>query len=191
MKKIIKITLVGVLILCMSATLTLLILSNKKVSYFIDISRPDNIVVYYGSSTNNVVYEKDSEEYLSIYTFITKCHNQKSLDSFLRGNLSKKPKIVEQNDCRLDFNNLLISFAYYAPQPVKLNDKTYSYNGSGYWYKNLVFIIPDTNWDYNSVAIIPPSDSNHYVSAYNYNLYYQTYSNYSLEYNNLYKFAKS
>lgn len=190
MKRKIKIFLVVALILFILISATLIILSNTKISYYINISKPDNIVVYSSSYSNNIVYEKDSKEYIEIYNAIKRCHKQTTLTALCKHNLSKTPQILETETSTVDFNQLLISFAYNTPQPLKLKNKTYNYNNSGYWYKSLIFEISNTTWSYNSIAIIPPSNSSYYVSPYQYNLYYQTYSNYNLEYENLLSFKR-
>lgn len=149
-------------------------------SYCIPINRPDSIVVYYNKSSDNIVLNKNSSSYNKIYKQLTQSHQQPILMAFVENSLNKEPKIVEHEVRMVDYSGISIEFVYDSPQVIKTNGKIYKVNGDVYWYQSIVFNISKTdNFKYNTVAVIPPYDSNNYISPLHHTVSCKIYSNYS------------
>ncbi|MBQ7881033.1 MAG: hypothetical protein IJ358_04250 [Clostridia bacterium] len=180
-----KILIATILIIVTFTTISLVALSLAKVSHCMDINAPSQIVVYYNKSSTNIVFEPNDEEYKSIYSSIKKAYKQPMLKALVDNKLFKDVKIIENDNSPINFKGIKISFVYNTPQVVKYKSKLYNHNGENYWYGKLIFdITQDDAYQYNTVAIIPPENSNMYVSAYSYSLYYSGYCNFNSVYNN-------
>lgn len=154
---------------------------TTKVSYAMGIPKPDRIVVYYNSSSNNMVFERDSDDYGNIYNSIIGSFKQRTIVSFVNGNLSKKPKIVEHASS-VDFDGLKVNFVYDSPNVVKQKNNLYIIDGEECWYQSLIFDISSQNkYQYNSIAIIQPDNT------FDYSVIYKAYSNFGKCYDDLIK----
>lgn len=183
MTKKIKICLVWLTIIVILSSLLLATLLIKK-SYCISINKPDSIVVYYKNSSTNIVLEKNSSSYNKIYKQLKQSYQQSMLISFVNNSLGKNPKIITHEVQQIDYADINIEFIYDAPQIIKTNGKTFKLNGEVCWYQSLVFkISKNNNFKYHSIAIIPPSDSNNYISPSHHTISCKAYSNF----NDLYK----
>lgn len=151
-----------------------------KTSYCMPISAPDTIVVHYNDSSNNIVFEKGDKNYNKIYEQLSKSYKKSIFTAFIKGELNKDPKISASDIEELDYSGINIAFVYDSPQIVKTKSGTYTRNGEVYWYQTLVFnIVENDRYQYNSIAIIPPYDSNDYISPAHYTLTCKAYSNFS------------
>lgn len=184
----IKIIISVVLLLVSIITATLVTFNFVKTSYMININTPSRIIVYYNKDINNLVFEKNSNEYNKIYSLVDDSHKQTILTSLFEGNLLKKESIEKIASRQIDFSGIKISFVYDTPQIVKFKNKTYLDGTNSYWYKTLVFDISSQDtFSYNTIAIISAQNSDNIDLQYTYQLQYLTFSNY----NNLYKYSLS
>ena len=149
------------------------------------INAPDKIIVYYNSSSNNVVYEPDDNTYHKIYQMINNAHKQTILTSVFNGQLFKDVTIIEHSSKTVKFDGIKVSFIYNTPQIAKLENKIYP---NQVWYQNLMFeISSEDTFNYNSVAIISPESNS---TTFSYKSHYLTYSNYCELYNYLSSISK-
>ena len=165
-------------VIAVIAVILMTLLAPMLINTFhcIPIKAPDAIIVYHNSGANNVVLEKSADAYDKIYKQLIASYNQNMIKAFFKGDLSKKPKISTHNIEEIDYAGITIEFVYNAPQI--LQNKRFKQNGKIYWYQALVFKTSSTNkYQYNTVAIISPSDSHDYISPYHYTVSCQSYSN--------------
>lgn len=185
MNKTKKIKIIATIILSLVAIITigLIVLSTKTTYHGIDFCRPSQIIVYYNSETNNVVFEQGDEYYNKIYNSIVDAYKQPILSAFLSNKLFKDVKIVKNDATAIKFDGIFISFVYDLPQAVKYKNKMYIDGGETYWYQTLIFSLSHNNkFQYNQIAIIPPENSNKYVDKYTYSIHYKMYSNFKSTY---------
>lgn len=176
---------ISVILLCVAViTVCLVTLTLNTVSYNMHINKPSQIIVYYNNEYGNIVFEPTSNEYSKIYSLLIDSYNQPILKAFVSGDLSKNVKVVENQSTKINFTGIKINFVYDSPQIVKYKNKLYTNNDDNYWYQNLIFDINNADkFQYNNVAIIPPSSSKYYIGQYNYSLHYKAYSNFNNVYN--------
>jgi len=173
----ISISIISIITIVLGTLLALLLI---KKSYYMPINAPDRIVVYYNNESTNILFEKDDDNYERIYSQLIKSYKQSILKSLFSNSINNNPKIVETTNGKIKYNGIKINFMYDKPQVVKLNNKLYNYNNEVYWFQNLVFTISSANkYQYNEVAIIPPDNSNNYISADSYILSFHGYSNFN------------
>ena len=178
MTKKIKISISIILITTLLLGSVLALFLIKK-SYYPPVIAPDRIVVYYNSDSNNILFEKNDENYNKIYNQLIKSFKQSMLISLFSGSINNNPKIIEHDNSKIKYDGIKINFMYDKPQVVKLNNNLYLHNNETYWYQNLVFTISSIDkYQYSEVAIIPPENSNNYISYDTYILSYQGYSNF-------------
>jgi hypothetical protein len=188
MKKTTKIKLIATIIVLLVALITIAILtiSLNTISYSMQFNAPSRIVVYCDSESGNQVYEPNSKQYEEIYTTICNSYSQTILSAIKSNSLNKKVKIEKVEPTSINFSGIKVNFVYDTPQIVKFKHDIYLVDDETCWYQNLIFSIDNQNkFKYNSVAIIPPSTSNHYVDSYTYSLQYFVYSNFGTTYNKL------
>lgn len=179
-----KILIAIILLLVTAITTSLVVLSTTTISHCMQINAPNRIAVYYNSESNNKVYDSDTEQYNVMYNAILDGFKQTTLSSLLNKQLFKDVKIKSVSSTEIDFSGIKIVFMYNNPQTVKYKKKLYSHNDKNYWYQSLIFNITDYNgFKHNTIAIIPPSEDKSFVSYFNYNLYYQAFSNFKNVYN--------
>ncbi|MFQ6724169.1 MAG: hypothetical protein ACLRFE_02415 [Clostridia bacterium] len=179
-----KIIISIILIFVAVCTAILLTLQFNNISYLPNINKPSRIIIYYNSEKNNVVFEQNDEEFNLIYSSLTKAHKQSLLNATFNGELLKKCRIIENDPSSISFEHIKLCFDYNLPQSLKLKNDLYSYNNNVYWYQQLIFdIINNDDFKYNSIAIIPPSNSPYYVDQFTYTLQYLSYSKLDNAYN--------
>lgn len=179
-KIIISIVLISVTLL----TALLVALSINTTSYLMAINQPNRVVVYHNNSTVNKVYESSNKEFSKLYSLFNKSFEQKILPAILSGELNNNVK-VKQSTGEIKPGNICIAFMYDAPQVLKLNKDSYKdESGKNYWYQSLIFnVVSKDDYQYHTIAIIPPEDSSQFISNFNYNLCYQVYGNFNKLYN--------
>lgn len=180
----IKIIVSIILIFVALVATTLTTLSLTHISYSMNFNSPSRIIVYYNNENNNMVLEPNDAEYKEIYSLILGAYKKSTINAITSNSLSKKVKIIQNKETDIDFDGVKISFVYDTPQVLKYKDKIYCNNDQTYWYQNLIFYITNVdNFQYNTVAIIPPIGSKQYVSPFTYLLHYEAYANFSKTYN--------
>lgn len=168
------ITLMGVTVLSMSLI---------KTSHIMELNRPDKIIVYYNSTSNNIVFEPSDSEYQTIYKMVNNAHKQSILTSIFNGQIFKDVDLIEHGLQKINFDGIKISFVYSTPQIAKLKDEIHP---SNIWYRSLIFNISSENeFNYHSTAIMSPENNN--VGDFTYTSHYMTYSNF----NNLYNYLNT
>lgn len=157
----------------------IIVASTNTISYSMNISKPDRIVVYYNSSSTNKVFEPGDEQYNQIYSWITDSFEQKIISAFIKGELFKKIKVTKTSSS-VDFEGIKVNFVYDSPNAVKIKENIYLNNGEECWYQSLIFNIHSQHkYQYNNIAIIEPGNT------FDYKVSYKAYSNFSKCYNNL------
>ena len=149
---------------------------NNKV--YLNIARPNSIVVYNNSLSKNKVYESGSVEFENIYLNIQNSFKQSKWTALTKGKLFEKQNIQTLSST-IDFEGYVVNFIYDSPQSLKCNGNDYFILDKAVWYKSLVFNLNQNGWEYNSIAIIPPESSSFYFSPYGMIAYYITYSNFT------------
>lgn len=183
-----KIIVAVVLFLVCIVTSVLLTMKFNKISYMMNINKPDNIIVYYNSQSNNKVFSPKDKEYENIYSLIVNGSKQSVLSAMFNGELSNNVYVEKVDSSEIKFNTIIINFCYNKPQVVQLKNNDYLDNGRNYWYQNLIFTLDsNNNFKYNTVAIVVPESSVDFVSPFTYSLKYNVYSNW----NKCYSFAKN
>lgn len=181
MKKKIKIIVIVSLVLIGLTASILAAMAINTTSYAMNINSPSRIIVYYDSPANNKVYEPSSKEYSEIYSSITNGLKQRILPAFFAGELSKNVKVCSNPASNVKLNNIAVALIYDTPQVLRCKKNLYTdSNGRNYWYQSLIFNVSSAdNYQYHSIAIIPPEDSPEYVSNFHYTMHYQVYGNFS------------
>ena len=184
--KIISLSILLIFVIIVGGILTM---TFSTISYAMAFNTPSKIIVYYNEELGNQVYEIGSKEYNDIYNSICDAYKQSTIKAFVNGELNKSIKIKHVEKNNINFAGIKVNFVYNTPQIVKYKSKIYSNNGKNYWYQSLIFTINDTNdFQYNSVAIIPPVNDDNYINQYTYSLNYSAYSNFSKTYSMLIKY---
>ena len=190
-KKIIKIASISIIVALAICSSLVLAMHFSPISYAMKFNAPTQIIVYYNQEDGNQVYEPNTAQYQEIYSLINNSYKQTTLKALLNKELNKDVQIEHTKSTQISFDGIKVNFVYALPQPVRLKSNIYSYNNTTYWYKNLIFTISDVDgFQYNTVAIIPPSNDSSYINQYTYSLNYQAYSNLSKTYNTLIKYFK-
>ncbi len=186
MKKKNKVKIIISIVLISVALLTTLLvtLSINTTSYSMAINRPNQIIIYHNNSATNKVYEPSVKEFSQLYSLFNKSFEQKILPAILSGELNNDVK-VKQSAGEIKPGNVCIALMYNVPQVLKLEKDLYKdTNGENYWYQSLIFnVVNKDNYQYHSIAIVPPNDSTEFISNFNYNLYYEIYGNFNQLYN--------
>ena len=160
---------------------TVVSLSLIKTSHIMKFNNPDKIVVYYNSSTNNIVFEPTDSEYNTICNMINKSHEQSILSSIFNVEIFNDVDIEQHEAKLINFDGFKVSFVYNTPQIAKLESKIHSNN---IWYQSLLFDISSKDgFNYNTTYIISPENTG--VEKYSYTSHYVTYSSLSDLYNYL------
>lgn len=182
MKKTIRIKKISVIVaICVAVVIiisTIIIGLNLNDKTYLNLQRPDSIVVYNNSSSVNKVYESGSVEFENIYLSVQEGFTQTKWSAFTKGKLFEKQEVLPLSST-IDFEGYVVNFVYNSPQPLKCNGKDYSLEGKAVWYSNLMFNLNQDGWGYNNIAIIPPASSTFYFSPYGTVAYYTIYSNLS------------
>jgi hypothetical protein len=190
-KKVIKITSISVIVALLICSSLVFAMHFSQISYAMEFNAPTQIIVYYNKEDDNQVYEPNTAQYQEIYSLINNSYKQSTLKALLNKELNKDIQIEHTKSTQISFDGIKVNFVYNLPQPVRLKSNIYSNNGTTYWYKNLIFTISDVEeFQYNTVAIIPPSKDSNYINKYTYSLNYQAYSNLNKTYNTLIKYFK-
>ena len=190
-KKIIKIASISIIVALAICSSLVLAIHFIPISYAMKFNAPTQIIVYYNQEDGNQVYEPNTAQYQEIYSLINNSYKQTTLKALLNKELNKDVQIEHTKSTQISFDGIKVNFVYALPQPVRLKSNIYSYSNTTYWYKNLIFTISDVDgFQYNTVAIIPPSNDSSYINQYTYSLNYQSYSNLSKTYNTLIKYFK-
>ena len=176
----VKLIICCILIFVALITIALTTLSLTKISYAINLNSPSRIIVYNNSENTNIVFEQNDTEYIKIYNLILDGYKQSTLKALLSRELNKDTKIVKNAVTDIKFDGIKINFVYDLPQSAKCKNKLYQHNNEVYWYQNLIFDVSSANnFNYQQVAIIPPSSASDYVNPNTYYLHYMAYANFS------------
>ena len=180
----VKITISIILISVALISALLVTLSINTTSYSMAINQPNQIIIYHNNSATNKVYEPSVKEFSQLYSLFNKSFEQKILPAILSGELNNNVK-VKQSTGEIKPDNICLALVYDVPQALKLKKDLYKdKNGRNYWYQSLIFnVVNVDNYQYHSIAIIPPEDSAEFISNFNYNLYYEVYGNFNQLYN--------
>ena len=184
MTKKIKIIIASILIFVLFVTITLIILSLNTKNYMFNLEKPAFIVIYKDDVVNNIVYEPNDKEFLEIYNLVCNSYKTPIISAIKNGTLNKDAKIINGEYQEINFKGFKIGFEYSSPKPVKNGKSIYTLNGEYYWYKSLIFDVnSEDNFQYNYIAIIPPTNANYYLGQNTYCLQYKSFSNFNNVYN--------
>jgi len=81
----------------------------------------------------------------------------------------------------INLNGINVCFVYNAPKVV-------TFKNQDYWYTSLIFnITKQNNFDYNMIAIIPPTNDVNHNGQFSYTLSHLAYSNFNKLYSYLFE----